>query len=127
MSSVLALGQDIIEIARIQATYERYGQKFLDKVYSPQEQIYCLQQKNPYPSLAARFAVKEAVAKALGCGISKQFTWKSVVTINDAHGKPQAFFDPLVKTLLQELGVRETLLSITHTRTLASAVVILLR
>ncbi|UPA28753.1 MAG: holo-ACP synthase [Verrucomicrobiota bacterium] len=127
MSSVLALGHDIVEIARIQAAYERYGRKFLDKVYSPQEQIYCLQQKNPYPSLAARFAVKEAVAKALGCGIGKRFTWKSVATTNDAHGKPQAFYDSLGKTLLQELGVQKTLLSITHTQTLASAVVILVR
>lgn len=123
---VLALGHDIIEIARIRAAHERYGQQFLDRVYSPVEQDYCFHKKNPYPSLAARFAVKEAVAKALGCGIGQKFHWKSVQTINNAHGKPQALYDSLGEDLLKALGVHDTLLSLTHTQQLASAVVILI-
>ena len=122
---VIAVGHDIVEVKRIQDAHRRYGEKFLERVYSAEEIDYCLSQKNPYPSLAVRFAAKEAVAKALGTGIGAQLTWRSIVTVHTATGKPEIKVDALGRKLMEVLGAKKILASLTHTREIASAVVVL--
>ena len=83
------LGTDIIEIERIKNAYIRYGKKFLDRIYTPREQLYCLSHKNPAEHLAVRFAAKEAVAKAMGTGFQKGLSFLDIEIINNQDGKPE--------------------------------------
>ena len=122
---VLGVGCDLVEVSRIRESHQRHGQPFLDKVYSQDEQTYCLQQPDPYPSLAARFAAKEAVAKAFSTGIGEHLGWKSATI---AHGERR---EPLVKLhgkasdLLQDLGGRTVRISLSHTGATAMAIVLI--
>jgi holo-[acyl-carrier protein] synthase len=82
------VGVDIVEIARIRSSYERYGQTFMKKILTETEMAQCLSKPDPVASLAGRFAAKEAVSKALGTGISKGLFWHSIEVLNDEAGKP---------------------------------------
>ena len=73
---VLGLGTDLIETGRVEASIKRFGDRFLERIFSPGEIAYCTRKKNAAESFAARFAAKEAGAKALGTGISRGVTWK---------------------------------------------------
>lgn len=121
---MISIGHDIIEIKRIQRAIDGYGSSFLRKVFVDVEIEYCLRKINSYQSFAARFAAKEAVSKALGCGIGKHLSWKSVYIENNASGKPAVVLDKKGTKLLSDLGGREVLISLTHTKELASAVAI---
>lgn len=118
---VLGIGTDLIEVARIRRAHERYGERFLLRVYTEVERRYCLAHTNPYPSLAARFAAKEAVAKAFSCGIGAEFGWHSASVSNRSEGAPFVELDAAGQCLLQRLGGKKVLLSLTHTRELAQA------
>ena len=72
---VLGLGIDIIEVARIQSSHEKFGDRFLSRILRPNEIGYCLSYKVPAPFLAARFAAKEAISKAFGTGIGASLSW----------------------------------------------------
>src|SRR5216117_2375471 len=72
---ILGSGIDIIEVARIRASYEKFGERFLNRILKPAEIAYCLGHKRPAPFLAARFAAKEAISKAFGTGIGKHLGW----------------------------------------------------
>src|SRR5512143_320675 len=85
---ILGLGIDIIEVARIQASFERFGDRFLKRILSPEEIRYCLSYKAPAPFLAARFAAKEAVSKAFGTGIGAQLGWQDIEVGRKASGEP---------------------------------------
>ncbi|MBI4309665.1 MAG: holo-ACP synthase [Candidatus Omnitrophica bacterium] len=82
---ILGAGIDIIEIDRIQRAIERWGEDFLNHVFTPQEIAHAQKYKFPYPHYAGRFAAKEAVFKALG---NAQVTWKDLNIVNDPQGKP---------------------------------------
>ncbi len=82
------IGVDIVDIRRIRKSYERYGERFLKRVLTDREICHCKRKKDMVPSVAARFAAKEAVSKALGTGIARGFTWKSVEVVNDENGRP---------------------------------------
>ena len=82
------VGVDIVEIARIRSSYERFGQTFMKKILTDAEIALCLSKPDPVASLAGRFAAKEAVSKALGTGISKGLFWHSIEVLNDEAGKP---------------------------------------
>lgn len=122
---VISIGHDIIDISRIRAVYERYQMIFIQKVYTDEEIRYCFSRGNPFPSLAARFAAKEAVSKAFGCGIGRQLHWKSISVINDSNGKPNVQLDKLGMELIRKFRAKQTHLSLSHTQKLASAVAIL--
>jgi holo-[acyl-carrier protein] synthase len=83
------IGSDIIEISRIKNAYEKHGKKFLDRVFTQNEQNYCLSFKAPQERLAVRFAAKEAVAKALGVGFGKDLSFLDIEIINLPSGKPE--------------------------------------
>ena len=85
---IVGSGIDLTEIERIQHSVERYGQRFLDRVYTAAEQAYCLRKRKSAESLAARFAAKEAGAKALGTGISYGVNWLEIEVVREASGRP---------------------------------------
>jgi len=104
---------------------ERYGKRFLDRVYTAAEQAYCMRKRNAAESLAARFAAKEAGAKALGTGISHGVSWLEIEVIREPGGRPTIRFHGRAGELAGRMGVAQIALSITHTDTLSMASVVL--
>jgi holo-[acyl-carrier protein] synthase len=104
---------------------DRYGQHFLDRVYTPAEQAYCLGKRKAAESLAARFAAKEAGAKALGTGITHGVNWLEIEVAREPSGRPTLRFHGRAAEFAARLGVTRAALSITHTTTLAMASVVL--
>lgn len=84
----MEIGVDIVEIARIRSSYERFGEAFMKKILTSAEMAQCLSKPDPVASLAGRFAAKEAISKALGTGIAKGLSWHSIEVLNDETGKP---------------------------------------
>ena len=124
-ATVLGLGLDMVEIGRIRHLHTKYGLSFLERVFTPEEIAYCLRLKNPYPSLAARFAAKEAASKAFSTGIGSAFGWKSAFIHKGLQGAPLLGFDAKGQSLLHALGATQALISLSHTQHLAQAVVVL--
>lgn len=124
-AAVLGLGLDMVEIDRIRRLHAKYGLHFLERVFVPEEIAYCLGLKNPYPSLAARFAAKEAASKAFSTGIGKRFGWKSAFIHKGPQGAPLLGFDAKGQALLHTLGAKKSLISLSHSKHLAQAVVVL--
>jgi holo-[acyl-carrier protein] synthase len=113
-------GVDLVEIARIQAVLDRYGVRFLRRVFTPQEIERYAQRTD---SLAARWAGKEAVAKALGCGIG-DIAWTDIEILSDEAGAPELVLRGRAATLAAESGLQGWSLSLSHTSELAIAFVI---
>jgi holo-[acyl-carrier protein] synthase len=84
----MEIGVDIVEISRIRALYDRFGAVFMRRILTEAEIEQCLSRPDPVASLAGRFAAKEAVSKALGTGISRGLSWRSIEVLNDEAGKP---------------------------------------
>ncbi|MGA2674827.1 MAG: holo-ACP synthase [Terracidiphilus sp.] len=122
---IIGTGIDLVEIERIQKSVDRYGRRFLDRVYTGAEQAYCLRKRNSAESLAARFAAKEAGAKALGTGISFGVNWLEIEVVREPSGRPTLRFLGRAAEIAARLGVARAALSITHTRDLAMASVAL--
>jgi len=124
-SMIVGSGIDLAEIGRIQRTMDRYGQRFLDRVYTAAEQAYCLRKRNAAESFAARFAAKEAGAKALGTGITHGVNWLEIEVAREPGGRPTLQFHGRAAEFAARLGARRAALSITHTTELAMASVVL--
>jgi holo-[acyl-carrier protein] synthase len=86
----MEIGVDIVEISRIRAAYDRFGQGFMKRILTTAEMEQCLSKPDPAASLAGRFAAKEAISKALGSGIAGGLYWHSIEVLNDEAGKPVA-------------------------------------
>jgi holo-[acyl-carrier protein] synthase len=104
---------------------ERFGQRFLDRIFTAAEQAYCLRKRKAAESLAARFAAKEAGAKALGTGISRGVNWLEIEVVREPGGKPSLRFHGRAAEIAAALGVAHTALSLTHSGDLAMASVVL--
>jgi holo-[acyl-carrier protein] synthase len=122
---IVGTGIDMVEIGRIQQSVERYGSRFLDRVYTAAEQAYCLRKRNSGESLAARFAAKEAGAKALGTGISRGVNWLEIEVTRELGGRPAIKFHGRAAEIAARMGVVRAALSITHTSELSLASVVL--
>lgn len=122
---VLGLGIDLVEVARIQASYARFGERFLRRILLPAEIEYCLLHREPAPFLAARFAAKEAISKAFGTGIGAELGWLDMEVVHDVRGAPLVVLHGGAKELLAARGGQVVLLSLTHTQGHAGAVAIL--
>jgi len=122
---IVGMGTDLVEIERIERSIDRFGERFLERIYSPAEIAYCQSKKNFAESFAARFAAKEAGAKALGTGISWGVSWHEFEVLREPSGKPSLVLSGRAAQLAQHLGVAHIALSLTHTRTLAMAVVVM--
>ena len=124
---ITSLGVDIIELDRIRSTFERFGARFLDRVLTEAERAYCARKVDPVPSVAGRFAGKEAVAKALGTGIARGVHWRSIEIVRAPSGKPGIALHGEAKRLADAAGVRNVHFSLTHGRDAAVAVAVLER
>jgi len=123
---VVGTGIDVVEIERVARSIERYGSRFLDRVYTAAEIAYCQRKRrNAAESFAARFAAKEAGAKALGTGIGFGVTWRELEVGREPAGRPLLLLHGRAAEIAASLGVRRSSLSITHTRTQSMALVIL--
>ena len=121
---IIGLGFDVTDIPRIAEVYERYGERFLNRVFTPGEIAYCTRRRNPVPHLAGRFAAKEAAMKALGTGHSRGVLWKDVEVFR-VGGPPQLRLHGAAARIAEQMGVQRSLLTITHSDALAMAHVIL--
>jgi|EndMetStandDraft_5_1072996.scaffolds.fasta_scaffold28084_5 holo-[acyl-carrier protein] synthase len=118
---VLGLGNDIIEIQRIEDSIKRHGQRFLDRIFTPSEQKYCLRYHDSGRHFAGRFAAKESIVKALGTGISAEVSWLDIEISNDVQGKPQVQFSSKVNAAFNDPHIHIT---ISHCKSYATAVAI---
>lgn len=118
---ILGIGNDIVEIARIRKVLARYPQRFIDRVFTPHEQEYCLKRKEPALHLAGRFAAKEAVVKAVGTGFTQGLSWLDFEVCHNARGKPEIVLSPFASNLL---GTPTLHLSISHCHHYATAIAI---
>ncbi len=118
---ILGLGSDIIEIERIEKAIARRSEHFLDRLFTPSEQVYCSHfGKESAPRYAGRFAAKEAVAKALGTGIGSTISWLDIEILNDDKGKPIVNIAPHI-ALRMGIGNPNILVSISHCKAYATA------
>jgi len=122
---VIGVGTDLIEIARIAQSVERYGERFLSRVFTPREIAYSQRKKNAAESFAARFAAKEAGAKALGTGISRGVGWLELEVTRAPGQRPMLQLSGRAAARARSLGVAHISLSLTHSRDTALAVVIM--
>ena len=122
---IVGSGIDLVEIGRIQQSMDRYGSRFLNRVYTGAEQAYCLRKRKAAESFAARFAAKEAGAKALGTGIRNGVSWLEIEVVSEASGRPTIQYHGRAAQFAARLGVSRAALSITHTADLAMASVVL--
>ena len=122
---IVGLGTDMVEIARIERSLERFGERFAQRIFSAAEIQYCRARKRPGESFAARFAAKESAAKALGTGISRGVNWQEFEVSRERGGRPRLILRGRAAELAADLGVKSIALSLTHTRDLALAFVVL--
>jgi holo-[acyl-carrier protein] synthase len=122
---LIGTGVDLIEIDRVAKSMERYGERFLRRVYTAREIAYCSRKRSSAESFAARFAAKEAAAKALGTGISRGVTWTEFQVGREPSGKPILELSGRAAALAAELGVNAISVSLTHSRDLAMAMVVM--
>jgi holo-[acyl-carrier protein] synthase len=119
---VLGIGTDLCAVSRLAAARARHGQAFLDKVFTPAEQAECLSRGDPNASFAARWAAKEAVSKALGCGFGAELGLASVEVVTDpASGAPSIRLDALGERTLRKRGGSRVLISLSHDGGMATA------
>lgn len=123
--SVLGIGVDLVECARIEHSLERFGERFLHRVFTDGEIAYSNSMKFPARHLAARFAAKEAVSKAFGTGIGKAMGWRDIDVQKKESGEPFLVLTGGAENLAQQRGVGSALITLSHTDHHAMACVVL--
>ena len=122
---ILGTGIDIIEVTRIASSYEKFGERFVNRILLPDEIAYCLTHKNPAPFLAARFAAKEAISKAFGTGIGAALGWRDMEICRKDSGEPFVILHGKGEKLFESHGAKQLLVSLSHTQNYAAATAIL--
>ena len=122
---IVGTGVDLAEVPRIKASIEKFGTRFIERIYTPAEIAYVERKANRFERYAARFAAKEAGMKAIGTGWRHGVRWHDFEVTNLRSGKPTLRFHGVAAQFAEKLGVRNVSLSITHTAELGMAHVIL--
>ena len=122
---IVGSGVDLCEVHRIREAIARYGNRFVERIYTEREIAYAQTKANLYERYAARFAAKEAGMKAIGTGWHGGVRWRDFEVINLPSGRPTLQFHAKAAEYAERLGVRSVSLSITHTSVQAMAIVIL--
>ncbi len=117
-----SLGIDIVEVKRVKRLMEKWGDRFLHRVFTPWEIAYCKSKSFPEQSFAARFAAKEAILKAIGTGLSGGIRWTSMEIVNDKSGAPSVKLGKRIKDKIKD---KKILISMSHTKEYAVAQAIL--
>ena len=124
--SVVGTGVDLVEVARIRQMFEQWRDQFTRRVFLEAERRYCESRPHPWMHYAVRFAVKEAVAKAFGTGISPELGWQDIEVVADpATRAPSVRFSPKGQVLAARLGIARVVVSLSHTHDYAVAQAIL--
>ena len=123
---IIGTGLDATEISRIAETIERFGDRFVHRIFTEGEIAYCRRKRDAASSFAARFAAKEAAMKALGTGFSRGVYWLGIEVVRH-HGPPRLQFHAGALTRFTALGATKSLLTLTHSRELSIAHVLLMR
>jgi holo-[acyl-carrier protein] synthase len=123
--SVLGIGVDLVECARIQHSLDRFGNRFLHRVFTEGEVAYSMSMKSPARHLAARFAAKEAVSKAFGTGIGKAMGWRDIDVRKKPSGEPFLVFSGGAEELAKRRGITLALITLSHTEHHAVAMIVL--
>jgi len=123
---VIGIGIDLVEMSRIADSHQRFGERFLHRIYLPGEVEYSMKHADPTPFLAARFAAKEAVSKAFGTGIGKQLGWRDMEVCKWEGGEPYLVFHGKGEEFARRKKVVRAMISLTHTKTHAAAVAVLI-
>src|SRR3954471_14728953 len=126
MPNIIGLGIDLTEIPRIVSTIERYGTRFLQRIFTEGEIAYCMRRRHAAVHFAGRFASKEAAMKALGTGHSQGVLWRDVEVVRRPGGPPKLQLHGGAAARFTKIGGRSSQLTITHSDTLALAQVIIL-
>jgi|SRR5947209_3502876 len=122
---IVGTGVDLAEVERIRAAIERFGDRFVQRIYTPGEIAYVERKANRYERYAGRFAAKEAGMKAIGTGWKRGVRWKDLEVANLPSGRPTLRLHGEAAKIAERLGVKSILLSITHTAQFGMAQVIL--
>jgi len=124
MPNLIGIGTDITECLRIARMIERHGELFIGRVYTPDEIKYCQSRKQSTQHFAGRWAAKEAVMKALGTGWRRGISWRDIEIRNEPGGKPMVAVRGGVKDVVEQLGIAQIQVSISHCRSHATALAI---
>jgi holo-[acyl-carrier protein] synthase len=125
VSMIIGTGVDIAEVSRIRESIERFGDRFLQRIFTEGEIRYCGQRANRFESYAARFAAKEAGMKALGTGWSRGIRWRDIEVVRPKGERPTIQFHGEAAIVAARLGTKNIALSLTHTSQQALAHIIL--
>lgn len=122
---IYGIGIDLVRVRRIEEALERWGDRFKNKIFTLGEIDYCLKKRNSSPNFAARFAVKEALVKALGIGMRRGIHWKNIEVARGPLGKPVLKLNGQAAEICQREKITGIFVSLTHDRDYSSAIVIL--
>jgi holo-[acyl-carrier protein] synthase len=122
---IVGTGVDLAEVARVRSAAERYGARFLERIFTPLEIAYVERKANKWERYAARFAAKEAGMKAIGTGWRHGVRWRDFEVVNQRSGRPTLRFHGVAAEVAARLGVQHVALSLTHTAELGMAFVTL--
>jgi holo-[acyl-carrier protein] synthase len=120
--NIAGIGVDVVDVPRMKEVLDKQGDHFYKKIFSDMEVTYCRTRKRPYMHFAARFAAKEAVAKAMRTGWSGSFRWKDISVVNDSSGAPHILLTGEVAKALEKCNVH---LSLSHTENTVVAFAVL--
>ena len=118
---IYGIGIDVVETVRIARSIERFGDRFLDRVFTENEREYCDKMKFPERHYAARFAAKEAISKTFGTGIGKQTGWRDMEVLRRHSGEPYVVMHGAGKAYAEANGITEILVSLSHADHYAAA------
>jgi holo-[acyl-carrier protein] synthase len=124
MSTIIGIGTDITECLRIARMIERHGELFIERVYTPEEIKYCQNRKQATQHFTGRWAAKEAILKAIGTGWRKGISWRDMEIRNEPGGKPTVGIRGGVKDVVEQLGITDIHVTISHCRSHATATAI---
>ena len=124
---IVGIGVDIVEISRIKQAAKKWSDNFLKRIFTVKELAYANGKSIPYQHLAARFAAKEAVLKAIGDSAIHRIEWVNVEILNDEHGKPVVNLSGQAKKIMQDKNISDIIISMSHTRTYAVANAVMIK
>ncbi len=122
---IAGVGTDIVKIARIKGSIERHGNVFLEHIFTQEELKEASSRRNPWPYYAGRWALKESLSKALGCGIGSHCGWQDIQTLNDANGRPRTVLSGKAAERAASMHIEHVHVSISHEDEYACASVVL--
>ena len=118
---LFGIGIDVVEVERIESSMAEFGERFASKIFTAAERAYCESQRRPAIHYAARFAAKEAVAKAFGTGIGKDLGWLDMEIARKDSGEPELILSGVGQAYAKEKGIAEVKISLTHAHHYAAA------